>query len=221
MKRILLAIIFCVVLISCKDEIILPDVVTNPPVELKKYTLTAEFNNIEGVVSPELAQVTEGQSITCNIKPKEGRSIYSIEVNNVKQPNSDVLKLEKINSDIKLKVEFIKNNFLYISKSPWYIKTVESQYEKDGPWTLETLMPATTTNYMVFSLDGTVCKFDVNGKMFGGPYPWAFTEKGMTISTIEYTSIYLDDVTMIVTEYVKSDIPGVPLVNVRTTYIHK
>jgi hypothetical protein len=211
MRYLIFAILSLVILYGCQGT---SSVLEPTP---KEYNVILNYNIYQGRVDPEITTIREGVSVTLNVIPKFGYSISSVLLNGVSQSTSGKYPIVKASSDVVMKIDFVLGDkYSFATKAPWYLKSVQNQYEKDGPWDTLQIDPRSVTDHIVLGLDGFIRWYDVNEKMFGGPFPWSFLDNnGIKINSSVYSIITLNGDQLIWDDYNSG------ITRVRYTYYHK
>jgi len=112
------------------------------------------------------------------------------------------------------------SNLGLITYKPWYLIKSEQQEVNGTVWHPMIPDPRTITDHSVFGIDGKCRSYDVNETLFEGPYDWSFTDKGLIVGGMVYTTMTVskDQLVLVYTVY---GFAGVPPVIMRDTYGHK
>jgi|GEM_PF-5787154 len=166
-----------------------------------------------GTVSPSgTVIVKKGETVTLKFTPNVGYSIQSIKVKGVEQSVAETYEFKNVTENSDIKVAFISTEYSLLTKAPWYLKSSEVQEKGVGPWSPLVPEPRCFTDYMVFSLNKTISKYDVNDQIFGGPYQWSTNNGTLTIANLDYKIISLTSEELVLESFQSS--------NFKDTYTH-
>ena len=183
MKTWILVILLSITLWGCEKEPI-PDPVVEP---ISKFVTITAKAGIGGVIDPSGSVSVKANSSTKHIytiKPDSGFILKSVKINNVDQyPVTDKYELSYLSGDRNIEVEFESADYLLITDGKWYLESLCVQFAiyNDTTWVKYNLEPRQYTDYKIYTMDGYVYDYDVNEKVFGGPFKYSISGKILTV----------------------------------------
>lgn len=167
---------FCIALMGCKEE----------PLPLKKVVTIEAIASQGGVIEPKgiteiiLSDPNQVYTKTYKFIADKDYQILSVEVDGVKQPISESYTFQLKFSDVyshfsKIKVDFIHNDVLLITKAPWFLNSLETRLDDEIESYL-ILNEEQKSDIIYFRLDGTTSTFHKGETKAFGNYYWVYLD---------------------------------------------
>ncbi len=196
MKTIWILLVFGIVLWSCQESILDPEVKPIDPVK-KTITIIASASK-GGAVDPSgETKIIIGETKIYKATPENGYATQKVTLNGVEQSfvdNTISVTAKEVNSKeiMELNFSFIEKNVLLISKKLWTFKIQEEKINE--VWYPMTLVSGRQANVFIsFELNGPFKGFFENKELSCGPYPWSLSGKDLTYADQKYELVELTE----------------------------